>query len=522
MKRRHKNSSRDKNKIKRKRSNNSRIKVYNPNLSKEALRRKKKRALANKKKYRRRRIGILVVFILIVIFSVKLISRALGGDHNYTYPPFREEVRNDINNNVMVSLTEGRSLTSSEKLDDFEYLTDTIKKTFPADQKNIENFKNFEEGYKEFKDKISKSKTDEEFYKLIEEYVALLNDSDYSLMHKAEYNSILNYFKNQKDDKNPWKESIENPTVLDRYNRIVEDQDHLDSNLSLDLSEDKKTLTIKLNDFVLEDIQRDSENLKETIDSNTEIKNVFLDLTSINSTDNEYWIEVFIPNLLKNDINEQNRILYRSDFNNRYFDYINENTDYANFSKEMPANNLKKIDGVNLIDYMYYRDLTFTFKNNKRNFNVFIILDSKTKSAPETFAALMQKSSNAYIIGQSPYGSALSITNPYLNLKHSGLIVKINTTNAINYFGKIDSIESLHTDLIINSEDILEEAQNKLKNGTLLNEIEYFKENDKALKEIDKDKEKEKTQNPNQSKNQKEEKNEKEDKNQDKDKDETN
>lgn len=516
MKKRHRNSSRDKNKIKKKRSNNSRIKVYNPNLSKEALRRKKKRTLANKRKYRRRRIGILVVFILIVAFSIKLISKAIGGYDNYTYPPFREEVRNDINNNVMVASTEGRSLTSSEKLDDFEYLTDTIKKTFPADQKNIENFKNFKEGYKDFKDKISKSKTDEEFYKLIEEYVALLNDSNYSLMHKAEYNSILNYYKNQKDDKNPWKESIENPTVLDRYNRIIEDKDHLDSNLSLNLSEDGKILTIKLSDFVLEDIKRDSENLKETIDSNTEIKNVFLDLTSINSTNNEYWIEVFIPNLLKNDINEQNRILYRSDFNNSYFDYINENTQYAKFGKQMPANNLKKIDGVNLIDYMYYRDLTFNFTNNKRNFNVFIILDSKTKSAPETFAALMQKSSNAYIIGQSPYGSALSITNPYLNLKHSGLIVKINTTNAINYFGKIDSIESLHTDLIINSEDILEEAQNKLKNGTLLNEIEYFKENDKALKEIDKDKEK--------NKNPKEDNNQKEDKNLDKDnsKDETN
>ena len=126
---------------------------------------RKKRA-AQQRKYRIRRtiLAILLVFLIILIF--KLISSAINSYKVMGYPDFRDEVLDDMGNEVFVSSSEGRSLSTAEKITDFDDLYKTVERNYAVDELNKENFDKFLEEYNTYRKKVYSSKTDQEYLKL--------------------------------------------------------------------------------------------------------------------------------------------------------------------------------------------------------------------------------------------------------------------------------------------------------------------------------------------------------------------
>ncbi|MDO4594027.1 MAG: S41 family peptidase, partial [Tissierellia bacterium] len=425
--------------------------------------------------------------LLILFFLIRFISHAISGYKVYEYPKLRQNVEDDLTNNIKVSNTEGRSLTASEKIDDFNQLIGMIEKSFTPDERNFSNYKILISKKDEFRKRVSKTKTDDEFYDIIDEFLAILNDDDYKRIKKKRYDNLLKYYKDV-DEENPWKEAIENPRAIDRYQRLIESENlDYDTNLELNLSENKKILVISIDDFLRENASSDKKKIDDFMKENKTIENVIIDLSNVSSGDNEYWVNVFSETFIKNKINLKNRVLYRSDINDEYLKYLSNKSlwHFTDYKKHLLDYN-KNYKGINLNDYMYYDDMNIKFDGHNRDFNLYIIVNSNTKNAAETFACIMQVTNNASVVGQKSFGDALGISNTYHVLKHSGLIIELNTTKPVNYFGNIDSINPLNPNLTINSEDIVKTVEEKINNNSIDKEIDYFK-NEDIIKSLDND-----------------------------------
>lgn len=125
----------------------------NINSSSVSERAKRKRA-QKKKKYRRRRILVGIIAIAILLLIISLISNAINAYKIMGYPKFRDEVLNKMSNEVFVSSSDGRSLSSAEKVTDFDDLYKTIERNYAVDNENKENFQKFIKDYNSYRKKF--------------------------------------------------------------------------------------------------------------------------------------------------------------------------------------------------------------------------------------------------------------------------------------------------------------------------------------------------------------------------------
>lgn len=84
------------------------------------------------------------------------------------YPAFRDEVLDSIGSEVFVSPSENRSLSAAEKITDFDDLYDVISKNYAVDKLNTKDFLEFSNQYQNFRKKIAASKTDQDYYSILD------------------------------------------------------------------------------------------------------------------------------------------------------------------------------------------------------------------------------------------------------------------------------------------------------------------------------------------------------------------
>ena len=169
----------------------SQIKIVKDELTPREIARKKRAKRERERVYKRRRMTLTILGLLLVIIPSFLIIKRLNTYAKTGYPNFRDKVLKDLSTTAFVSSTEGRSLTSAEKNSDFDILYKTIIRNFAIDKSNTESFDEFTKKSEEYRKKITGSKTDQDFFLLLGEYLSLLNDSytkilDLSLIHISE------------------------------------------------------------------------------------------------------------------------------------------------------------------------------------------------------------------------------------------------------------------------------------------------------------------------------------------------
>ena len=158
-----------------------------------------------------------------------MIAKALNTYKVPGYPDFRDEVLESIGNEVFVSNSEGRSLSTAEKVTDFDDLYKTVERNYAVDKDNKENFQTFLSSYDDFRKKVYNSKTDQDYFNLIKQYLEILDDNRSFVLEKETYDSLFEYYRNTNDSYK--KMVLENPQAVNRYKRLIGSSNGL--NLSL-------------------------------------------------------------------------------------------------------------------------------------------------------------------------------------------------------------------------------------------------------------------------------------------------
>jgi len=448
-----------------KRKNNS---IYRSNTNSSSVneRAKRKRYL-KKKKYIRRRIlvGLLTITILLTIIS--FISNAINSYKIMGYPEFRDEVLNKMSDEVFVSSSDGRSLSSAEKVTDFDDLYKTIERNFAVDKDNKENFEKFIKEYNSYRKKVYSSKTDQEYIKILNQYIAILNDSRTFILDKETYDHMFNYYRK---NSNSYKNKIlGNPQAVDRYKRLIADPKKIKPSMSVSIEKDK-ILKISLADFKADEFDKDLQKIVDLLLDNPPVGTVLLDLSNNSSIDNVY------PNklaqiLIHHNYEESNLIFYRGKLMQDSLESIkaNKNTSYSTpFVKNDVSKYPNEIKNINLNDYIYYDEISHKIEKNKdfSDRKIYVLTNEYTSNEAIKLANTL-KDSEAYIVK-----NGLEANNTYKDiiynmrsdlyvLEHSGLVLSLNSAYSKNeseenrylkYDQKINSkdpIESMY-DIIIN------------------------------------------------------------------------
>lgn len=419
---------------KSRKSNRSRNTSRNAKTNSNSSSRKRayQKRIRMQKKYRRRRIGLAIVAFLLLAFLINIVVNGFNRYKIMGYPSFREEVLEDIGENVFVASSEGRSLSSAEKVTDFDELYKVIQRNYAVDSLNIDDFKEFISKYEDYRKKVYTSKTDQEYFKLINEYLDVLNDNRTFILDKETYDSLFEYHRKSNDSDR--KSVLENPQAVDRYKRLVTSSTTLKPSMTATI-EREGVLKISLEDFKPNEFEKDLETIVDIFLENPPITSIILDLSNNNSIDDIYKNKL-LEVLLNNNYEENNLIFYRGNIEAKSLEAINKNSD--NYYKTAYVKNLagkynQELQKIDLEDYMYYDEVSLNITKNPdfSNRNIYVLTNENTANEAIKLADILQKN-GAYIIKNGFESSPTSKdiiynfkSNLYV-LEHSGLVLSLN------------------------------------------------------------------------------------------------
>lgn len=434
------------------------------NISPARRQRLKKKRKQRRRKFLIRRIALLAILIIILVFATKAIVNSLYSYKKMGYPAFRDEVLDSIGSEVFVSPSENRSLTSAEKITDFDDLYDGISKNYAVDKLNTKDFLEFSNEYTNFRKKIAASKTDQDYYSILNQYLEVLDDTRTFVIDKKTYDSLFDYYRNK--GKSPQKTVLENPQAVDRYKRLLDNANNDKPSMQITKASNN-VANITLKDFRANEVDDDIKKITDFFRDNGPIGTIILDLSDNNSIDSSYWIELS-KILMANDYHEDNIIFYRSKLFQDSLKNFKEDENSPYKTAFVKNDSSKYPDEIDLIDpnhYLYYDQLSLDVKRNTEYAvrKIYVLTNENTANEAIKFARVLQ-TNGAYIVKNALESANThkdviynAPSNLYI-LEHSGLIVSINSS-----FSKNEENLYLEYDQKINSKEPINSMLNILR-----------------------------------------------------------
>ncbi|WP_073997896.1 S41 family peptidase [Anaerococcus urinomassiliensis] len=434
------------------------------NISPARRQRLEKNRKQRRRKFLIRRIVLLAILVIILVFASKAIVNSLYSYKKMGYPGFRDEVLDSIGSEVFVSPSENRSLTSAEKITDFDDLYDGISKNYAVDKLNTKDFLEFSNEYTNFRKKIAASKTDQDYYSILNQYLEVLDDTRTFVIDKKTYDSLFDYYRNK--GKSPQKTVLENPQAVDRYKRLLDNANNDKPSMQITKASNN-VASITLKDFRANEVDEDIKKITDFFRDNGPIGTIILDLSDNNSIDSSYWIELS-KILIANDYHEDNIIFYRSKLFQDSLKNFKEDENSPYKTAFVKNDSSKYPDEIDLIDpnhYLYYDQLSLDIKRNTEYAvrKIYVLTNENTANEAIKFARVLQ-TNGAYIVKNALESSNThkdviynAPSNLYI-LEHSGLIVSINSS-----FSKNEENLYLEYDQKINSKEPINSMLNILR-----------------------------------------------------------
>lgn len=406
------------------------VKREDRNSKKRPLSRKQR--LRRKKIYQRRRRILAILAILIIALPIAFLTKKLNSYSKMGYPKFRDEVLEGLATNVLVSDTNGRSLTSAEKLSDFDKLVDTITRSYPVSKANEIYFEKFLKAKDELRKRVKNSKTDQEYFDILNESILLLEDSESFIIDKDSYSNLFNAYRNKKDSKKA--DILGDDQAVDRYKRMI-NKENIKKDITIKKA-NKALLLVKLPSFNRNKLEEDLDQIADSL-SMGNIENIAFDLSDNNSIDKDY-VNEFVTYFIDKDYEEKDLYFYRSSLFENSLDEMraDENTTYTTGKVKNLASKFNgDSEKFNIDDYLYYDevDLKLKKKDDFRKRKLFVLTNENTSNQAIRMAAIL-KDSGAYTIKnaldskETPKDRIYNMSPDLILLDHSGLILALRSS----------------------------------------------------------------------------------------------
>lgn len=337
---------------------------------------------------------------------------------------------------VVLSLTSCKSinklenkLTEEEKVEDFQYMYDVIKESYPYIEvnkrvNNVDWLANKESYLK----KIKNTKNDEEF---ISQLNNILKDLNNGHTHLIDNDSLFEFFKDTYE-KLGWYDFFDDEIVKKRYESLRETDVNDNKVFSTEDLILKDVVEGKIGYIYLpqmaprgKSIPEDMEIISKYIKTLKNHEAIVIDIRGNSGGSDEYWGEV-ISRIIQKSYNTPGYILFRdSDIINDYIQARQLNVkNIKNITKNIMDNGPAEVKS----NFKYFIKINDTIEpKDSINFGgkIYLLVDNVVYSSAESFSIFCKENGIATVIGEITGGDGGGYDPVLFKLKNSGLIIRI-------------------------------------------------------------------------------------------------
>lgn len=333
--------------------------------------------------------------------------------------------------------TEDKKLTKEEKVEDFEYMFETIETAYPYLEVN-ERVNNVDWIAKkeEYLVKIKNTKNDDEFMEVLTEILSELNNGHTKLINSKE---LYEFFKSAYEQTG-WCDFLDDEKVVTRYNSIKGNiQNTKEPMVKKDIITkdvvDKEVGYIHLpqmygiyGGITEKDIESDMKKIDDYINTLENYKALIIDIRGNSGGDDMYWRNI-VSKLISDDIENKGYCVFRND-SKIIKDYVDKRELIVNSIDNLPKELLKNVPREVISDFSGFISITVSIEsstNSKFQGNIYLLVDDIVYSSSESFAIFCKNTGFATLIGEKTGGDGGGIDPILFDLKNSGLIVRMTS-----------------------------------------------------------------------------------------------
>lgn len=360
-----------------------------------------------------------------------------------------------------------KSLTTNEKIEDFNYMYNVIKEGFPYLEVNhrINNI-NWLKSKDKYLKNIENTKDDEEYKKVISSALKDLNNDNTCLINtKKEFD----YYKNIYKEKG-WYDFWDNSKVYERYENSTE----LISDIGQKLFETSHVITENIEDGKVayiylpkmkvegEETRKELENISEYLSKIHNYNSLIIDIRGNSGGSDTYW-ESIVSMLIQEDVKKQGYILFRQGpVLENYLKVRGINTlPIVDIPEEVlakaPIEVLNGFSGYIMQDKVIKANPVTNFSGD-----IYLLVDGEVSSSAESFALFCKKSNFATLIGEVTGGDGGGIPPMLFNLPNSGFLVRMAVDMYLTSDGECNEEFKTIPDVIVDECDRTSNLQEDL------------------------------------------------------------
>lgn len=349
-----------------------------------------------------------------------------------------------------------KQLTRKEKVEDFAYLYQELKESYPYFEinKRMNNI-DWLSKKEEYSNKIKQTKNDKEYFKELTNILNDLNNGHTDTYPTVIYSYFYNAYKGavatdsiydltvkelEKTDsiKTKYWKKINNEVFFSNKKNAkkstgTSSEKHIvvEKNINTSFIDSLNTATIHIKTFSYDYVDNDIKELKSFFKKAHSYKNLIIDIQGNDGGSTEYWLENMIPYLIDKDLKYPLIYGFKNSARLKKFkpDYFKNTISYNKINLPNLPKELKKGD------YLFRSD-SITIKalpnNKKYTGNIYLLVDNVVYSSSEALAYFCKATKFATVVGEKTSGDGVGTDPLLLTLPNSGIVIRFTGEMGLN------------------------------------------------------------------------------------------
>lgn len=343
------------------------------------------------------------------------------------------------------------SLSTDEKLEDFEYLYKIISENYPFLKVNERvNGIDWLEEKENFKRGIESASTDEVFERRIKVIVEKLNNGHTHVVRRDAFERYYDVYANSKGSKTynrPWAKVFKNKTVLSWYGLYESDSGKIETKsfydpdtpaFKSDIIVPDKVAYLKINQMNNARVEKDGLEIRKFYNEIKDYEKLIIDIRNNGGGSDRYWMKNVVNPLAKEKLSVSNYIFTRGSYGKPFYR-----------ARGMRQKSIDKLDRDILegfaeeikTDFDSYHIGTRTISPvSPIDFNgeIYLLVNRGVYSSSESFASFCKESGFATLVGTTTGGDGIGIDPLFFSLPNSGIVIRFSSLLALNGDGTIN------------------------------------------------------------------------------------
>lgn len=367
----------------------------------------------------------------------------------------KKGIESQENQNPSVRYKDALGLTLEQKLEDFDYMWNTLKDSYTfwgvAKRMGIDT----SSLYDEYRELIKSDDSDFDYIAAINSPIFRMNNVGHISFIDPEF---FNYAQKAYDgvpERTTWAKAYKNEKSIDTYKKLSsifndmnednqvagnnESNDNDISNVSCKILVPEKTAYMSIKSFDGFTVEKDKKVINEFYKKISDYDNLIIDLTENSGGSDNYWTSLLVAPNIEKEVTSKTYGLLKESENNK--PYINE---AFKEDKVLPIDKFEKDKFPNLNkedfeQFTHYVEMTRTIKpaNKEKSFSgeIYILTSERVFSSSEAFVSFCKDTGFATLVGTQTGGDGIGIDPVYVTLPNSGLMVRYSLIYGINNDG---------------------------------------------------------------------------------------